>query len=1265
MSENIVTGGDVNVPTNTEQGSLVPEQEPQSVMDNAATASAYFVNDAIQDTPQQPQEPQETLPPPIQAIPPMEQTSGIADSSGLPIQAIQPLTSVGSPPWLQNNSNIQQLMGDIPQWRDRILQNQMSGMIDPRQERTITDIPYAYPTSRPPLMDSETGSRLQSTFADMLQRDRMRALQSGLGGFMRIRPQGDPNAPENLSSNTNVPGSQRSIFRNTPRFGEPQNGWNGNTGTPVEQIEQQTERNRTNANRLFAPLRDIWNLLTNGEGAEEQREAFNNLVYEYVFGNPVTGESSGEPINDAVDTVRELSEMFPQTTGVGLEALQEVSPVPNDPNDPSSGYRVDWQNGYFGEYGRGWTGAFLQGLSMTENAAMAGVYSVTDLGWALSGQAGFDIPFIEDPHVDWDDITSLYRFRQAFGGVDLDVTNVRDGSGNRYLNFIDPNADRQTQIQQGAWALGLSALFGGGVDDVLTGGFRTSRLFAESMRRTGGNVGESLEMARRWERIQDMRRARQSVPTFEGISTPRAQAIAPTVGELPELSPSAGIVVNLNEYVAPLLTPDFAAANISPAQIAQEFNIDPMSQPPLPFFAPRTNPELLSMGQQLGMIDPDVNILTNADIARLQQVFGGAFTRFGPPAPPEIPVQQIGTRLELQRARMETEAQVSAMLEVGETPEVIRRTLDDDALVRTQKLQEQQNRALSTGEPGEAEVLRANELVKSTDDVGLTETVIFQVEEAPESIAQADTRMVQDYLIDTDNYTGAARGLQELEIEIDALRRQILPQSQRILASGDLYRYTRGNIGSEIATTNLYGDVFPGTQMQELLPPIEPLTTSGIASYDEFLEGLSIAEQSAIARGTPPTSSDIDQAIRALRSGDAQPINLDDALIAIERVDAEEFRQSFPDADFTELARKYGIDLDDPDLLTKVLAKQGSSTRVENFRVFDSVDEINRIRGRGTDSTNYFTQAYQDYVRRNTWYHGTKQTNIQQINFHHGAAHEWGVGLYLSNDVDYADVASRASRTEQNPVPGTTRIDPEGRGSVYQVQTNDARMLQASDMVAPDVLADFESSVRTIFGKRFAEYWKKQIGTPRTGEMWTRTRELFSEYKGERIPEVRYREFSREVATKLSERGYNGIDDTSSGMRLVFPDSTGRIPMNTTPVRQGLGSGNKMESLYARHWMDAELQQRIPSPTTEAWELQSRVKFENSMMEELMKAYTPAANQTEQLLHDMIQMERRLAADVHAKSQMDIEDLVESAPRAAIETPEFKQFDVPPDSPCM
>jgi tellurite resistance protein len=381
-----------------------------------------------------------------------------------------------------------------------------------------------------------------------------------------------------------------------------------------------------------------------------------------------------------------------------------------------------------------------------------------------------------------------------------------------------------------------------------------------------------------------------------------------------------------------------------------------------------------------------------------------------------------------------------------------------------------------------------------------------------------------------DNYTGAARGLQELEGNIDELRRQIVQDAQRITGNGDLVKYGRGYVSDDLSTNSVYGGVHPGTQIQDLLDPVP---------FESTTEG--------------------------------------------------------------------------------------------------------------------------------TWFHGTKQQFLDRVNFHDGTPHEWGVGLYVTNDADYANVASRAYRTPNNPVPGTTRLEPSGTASVYRVETSADNLLDASAVATQDVRDVYKRSIASTFGKELSKHWDDISRDATNGELMLKVRELYANRKGPRPLETFMQEFSNKVTGELYGRGYRGIEDKTRGIRMIFPDQDGRIPMRLTPIQQGIPADDKMAAMYARHFMDAEIAAAYSkSPVAEAWEAQSKLKLENSMMENMIRSYVPAANDTQRLLDDMLQTERRLEAGTRAEENMRLEDIIRNAPEDALETPEFKQVrDIPPDETCF
>ena len=1391
--ENIVNNDEVNLPNNTEQGQLVPtpSEEPVSILDNAATASAYFVQDALQDTPQ----PQEQGSVSEQPMSGQLDTSGIAGPPGtesanasadLPIRAITPMVGVGLPPWLQSNPRVMPTYPDLPNWREQIRQTQLQAAFPERTERTLLDIPYTYAQQQVPLLDEQTGSSLEDTFQRMQSRSRSIALRSELSRLTDYRPYQNTPPSNELNPNTNVPGSNRSIFRNNMRYDG--SGWSNDDRTPVQQLEDYRQD-------FLAPVRDIWNLLTGGEGSESQRAALNDLVYEYVLGNPVTGESSGRPINDALDTLQRVGEMFPESTRNVMETLSNAAPEPQTGNPTQ--YRNDWINGYFGEYGRGWVGALNTGLSYTENLGMAAVYSATDLGVALTNQLGIDIPAINSINVDFDDVISGMRFRQAFGGMDLDITNVRDGQGNRYLNFIDPRADRQTQIQQGAAGLAISALFGSSIDDALSGGMRFSRIYMEAMRR-GMRPGQAMEAARRTIRIQDLRRARMRVPRFSGEDrTPPATFTSenpnvpllnnpnPAIGELPELSPAAGVVINLDEYTNPVLTPDFTSANISPSQIAEEFNINPMATPPLPFFQPRSNDDLLRMGQQLGLIDPEQNILTNSDVARLQQVYGGSFSRFGPPAAPDVPnpnyidvpagtPENTGRYTVTEMVSPEypnyvISAPAGYRLPEGFTVEEVFKELQerhntdtvdwtlgeaihDGIIPYTTDVDEAYNRTLrelsptlnygavmfqGAGDNPATFVYSYESLMDNIDQFPIAEYNVQGILVGHGTGTMMDPRAwfsesgQRSWQSIVDEYPAGTRMMVmscslERNTSVNRTDQWVILESgsDEVIDAGegnfielpDDWEADMAMFGpTDLDTSQNYIfqypesiEVFTPEWTQELARRVQERIKGDESAYNHHIERLiddgadlddmrnwviggdeSVEtlqrQQNDVIRETgeagPEEAARANQMIRQSQPGDSLSNTI--------RWQLDEAPNDMTGS--TRLAQSY-LETSD-DFVGASRGLQDLELEIDNLRR-GIIERSNRLVGQG-DLAKYGRGAINDEITTANlydnvvpgtqiqdllepvepanivddgvaWYHGTKQQGIDRVNFHHGAAHEWGVGLYVTRDADYANVAARAARTPNNPVPGTTRLRPDGSGAIYQIQADASSVIDALAPASKGVIEQFSSAVRTIFGKRFSEYWDNNIGAPNAGDMWIRTRELYSDFKGDRIPELRYREFSREVSNKLHQTGYRGIEDAGRGQRLLFPDPDGRIPMRAIPVQEGIGSDSKLESLYARRWMDAELHDRMKSPVTEAWELQSRVRTENSMMEEMFKAYNPAERQTEKLLSDMLQQERQLQADTRALGEMDLEDLQASAPEAAMKTPEFERFqNTKLDDPCI
>lgn len=591
------------------------------------------------------------------------------------------VTSLGLPEHLLNNPNIAQLFPDIPNWRQKMIESvEVPGE---RQPRTILDFPHGtFRTPTPPLVDQSTGQGISDAYAQEQSRQRSIVLRDRLQSLIDYRPYNFTEPSNELNADTSVPGSNRSVLRNNPRQGD---------GEPAASnpISDWFRRSGRQIQIVGSALEDIWNVIVGRpeDLTPEQNAARREIFEEFVTSVPLVGinnqpvgEDQNPEIGNVFDVARLVPDLLPNATEQVLEGLVNAAPV----EEPDGTYRNNPMRGEFGEYGRGWFGAFNAGLAATQQAIMAGIYGTVDIVRAVAGESGNNVPVLGRIPNDEERRGFAYRFGQAFGGVDLGFTNVRDGSGNRYLSVLPPDATEEELIKWGTTALLLDVLVGGGADDLFGAGFDVARLASRGQ----GTVAQRLRQALNTRRMRSIARSRQTLPTFGDADAPtvgtlpevsaeagfvpnlgeprgsiqnmeRLQADlpaltpenAPTVGTLPDISPEAGFVLSLDEFQNPLLSPDAVLRNVTPQEAIEELMISPPTAIQLPMVMPRSNEELLNLGIQLGVIDPGVDVLNNGNLERLYQVFGNTFSRWGVPVPEGVGEANRLLREAIQQSR--------------------------------------------------------------------------------------------------------------------------------------------------------------------------------------------------------------------------------------------------------------------------------------------------------------------------------------------------------------------------------------------------------------------------------------------------------------------------------------------------------------------------------------------------------------------------------------------------------------------------------------
>lgn len=1322
-------------------------------------------------------------------------------------EPLVPLTNVEAQPFT-NNPNLINFPPDTFNWNQNRIDEITQGIAREPLPIEPGSVPYAFPNPSQQNITPDIGGRLQSAYEQTLRRQRQIATTRALQELVDYRPYNFTPPSTGLSEDPRVPGSNRSVLRNNPTQGdgEPEGNWlTGFASSWWEQNKQQFEI-------LDSAIREVWQHVSGG-ATEPQREAMRELLAEYVFASPLMNAENNPNINSAQDVLPFIGQAFPRTSELLAEGVEMVFPA-TDVEDPS---QFNPASGNFREFGRGATGAGLYGLSLPENILWASIYGVLDTARALAGDAGDNIPLLNQIPRDDDRSGFAYRYGQAFSGVDLDLVNVRDGSGNRYLALIPEGEDFETQLNWGAAAFAISTLLGNPVDDFLGAVRRTTPTLLEGIRR-GQGFEEALEAARRLERINALRRARQTVPEFGRGSQARVvqEPDVPDVTQGQELTSGQNLTevqestqtpplptgiqqptllqgADAEEYQRLLTEAENAVSIYSPQfseplshvyqpsalEVAQELTRTPTSPVPLPFFVPRSNNELLNLGQHLGDIPPSVTELTNQNLYTLQQIYGETYRRFGTPLE-EVP-PFIDAVVQFNRRRPPTVYRQLADLGISDEPTIgiaevlVGRVIDPESdatlplnilnQIRRQSSDTEVNALLdeyiANPTPELARQLNRELPIVIEDILGKEIFDSMNVGDATDDIVPADNILDGMPFITRNTREIRAQGWGEQYTDselstmlayqsayytlINRLSREgtdptTLQGDVAWLAGADPEETAQilnaapgiGNHLQQIIENNegvpgvyLRGREVSEERLQEFLQAHQPgrrveyeaftsvTTDEDVArqfstQYQEVDESRTsvIFEIEGSPFEMPPIgqseylfgrntsfeviSSEIgDDGIRiklrqvedldsALSRADGLPNPPRSTENLVERV-REELQPLYPDVNVDPIIRsldEYGAtsrglqELEQQiDELRRLTINSGRRLNgdLAPYVRGNIADEIAQASIEGTvvegvqarDLLPPITPNLEDIsplVTQTPWYHGTRQRDIMNISYLDGTPHEYGYGLYLSSSAEYAEIASVASRTVNNPIPGTTRLNPSGRGTVFQVTPEVRNPLNINDDLAfEEVRNVFKNAAESVFGKEFRRRYSEFLGDV-PAQSWLQARDTYGEMFRAPMPERQYQEFSRRVNQGLRAAGFDGIYDAKRGILTALPDDAGRIPMSISPFKDNVGGGRKIEALHARHYLDAEVARSLPLRPAEANELQSRIGFEGAMMEELIRTYRGASQDTSNVVQELAENTKQARLEATALHESELKGLKQSAPEAALETPEFQQY---------
>ena len=942
-------------------------------------------------------------------------------------------------------------------------------------------------------------------------------------------------------------------------------------------------------------------------------DLFHNATHPQEVGNLVTAAQRFIQSPNVQGVGAAISTVAPQAAQAGTPFLQSLAPEVN----ASGQATFDPGRGYFGEMGSGLRGAALYGLSLPGQLTAASIYSITDLGRYLVGGED-NLPGQIDDYRH-----QGLRYAQALTGQDLGFTNVRDPNSNRYLAAIDPNAPVWLQ-----WAEGLGGFVGdtiglGWVDDALGEVARTGRAALPtsvpdfSFRHGLTTVGETNERRAAQEALQHVQTATpgQSTPTeLQTVVQPPSSLSAPSEAVLPQ---------------APANDP------IPLVQVSQ--SLDPATPTPQRVF--RTNTELTQIAQAEGITPVNGDVLTNNEVSQLQHTFtDNTFNRYGTPVTTEtspIPLPPGGRPVTVLAD--ETKVHVNYSETPSESPFVRR----------------------GRGRPSYMDTINAAKLEPEPPVSQWIENA------APTSVVHAEEPIIQQYLQTTDDLVVSGRAEGQVSSELVELQQQMkahIEELQQLPLTG------RNYIADEQGAADLYSRQkgmaeSPPNELNHPLLRYNPQddTHSFFQTPNDNVHGT--LEQMTPGGNEYNVAFDI--------GGESKRANVDGAPpYADLKALANRFDQ------FVEHPATKGLRLTaeaDADNAAEYLAKVKWYTQ-HKFDILDSehnkisLDELkNLVDEHGFEGVkgHYYLEYPQAKIAENTnyqtFYHGSKQTNIERISPDlGGSSNELGSGLYLTRSKREAELYAKAGSNRTQLTHATT--NRAERGIVHEVQAAITKPIDATAKPPRTVRDMMTKAASDVWGAEFGKHYAEAIKGNTLENNWLAARDTWGKVFPTRpMSEMKYQQFQRQVAEGLRRRGYDSIEQPSRGVTVLLDQGTGRMPLNTISKTE-VGVGNAVESARARRLIDQQLHDYYKGNTTEVFALQSRVALESQMVDDLVKAYEDSLQRGEAAAENFLKAEE--AAKVQSKAVRD--EVVQIAQRDAMTDMEeqVKTVDVGSDSPC-
>jgi hypothetical protein len=261
------------------------------------------------------------------------------------------------------------------------------------------------------------------------------------------------------------------------------------------------------------------------------------------------------------------------------------------------------------------------------------------------------------------------------------------------------------------------------------------------------------------------------------------------------------------------------------------------------------------------------------------------------------------------------------------------------------------------------------------------------------------------------------------------------------------------------------------------------------------------------------------------------------------------------------------------------------------------------------------------------WYHGTKQTQDAMFSnefnpVRGGSSGEFGVGLYLTDRADVAEVYARAATDPTFRYPGTSRL---GSPRVYRwsdVQPRSPLFLGQAPRDLPD---DVGRVVNDAFGGDIlddilgaTEEMRMKLRDlnrqhPLLRDRWLNVREAYAETFQTPMPEALFQDYAVAVSERLRNLGFDSLIDvhkTRGKTLLILPPATqvsfwadSPLPPGVPAQRLAASADEALDAVMNRHQADNLLHQAMGRRTTAAWEQESRMDTLENMLERYTQEY--------------------------------------------------------------